>query len=104
MSSTPEPKHLNNHQRDTLLQIFEHPTNHNVEWLDGLSLLNTIGSVEHRPGNKYLVHIGNETEVLTQHRAAKDIDVQTVVDLRRMLTAAGYDSLADELRAKGKEA
>jgi hypothetical protein len=34
----------------------------------------------------------------------KDVDVQQVLDLRRMLTAAGYAPVAQELQDKGKEA
>lgn len=103
MSSMAEPKHLNNRQRDTLLQVFEHPTSHNIEWQAVLSLLEAVGSVEQRPDGKYLVRIGAETEVLTRPRD-KDIDVQEVVDLRRMLTTAGYRAVAEDLDAKGKEA
>jgi hypothetical protein len=103
MSSTAEPNHLNSNQRDTLLQVFEHPTSHNIEWPAVLSLLEAVGSVEQRPDGKYLVRIGAETEVLTRPKD-KDIDVQEVVDLRRMLTAAGYRAVAEELVAKGKEA
>ena len=47
MSSSPESPHLDNHHRNTLRQIIDHPV-------------------------------------------GKDIDAQLVVDLRRMLTAAGY--------------
>jgi hypothetical protein len=103
MSSSPAPKHLSARQRDTLLTIFDHPTSHNIEWHAVLSLLDAVGSVEQRPDGKYLVHVGQETEVLTQPKD-KDIDVQQVVDLRRMLTTAGYRAIAEELHAKGKEA
>jgi hypothetical protein len=102
MSSTSDPKHLNNRQRDTLLQVFDHPTSHNIEWQAVLSLLEAVGSVEQRPDGKYVVHIGAETEVLTRPKD-KDIDVQHVVDLRRMLTTAGYGRVVEELQAKGKE-
>jgi hypothetical protein len=102
MSSMPEPKHLNNRQRNTLLQVLEHPTSHNIEWQAVLSLLEAVGSVEQRPDGKYLVHVGGETEVLTRPKD-KDIDVQQVVDLRRMLTTAGYGVLVEDLEAKGKE-
>ena len=46
MSATPEPAHLNNHHRDTLQQIFQHPTSHNIEWPAVLSLLEAVGTVE----------------------------------------------------------
>jgi hypothetical protein len=102
MSSSSEPKHLNNRHRDTLLQLFAHPTSHNIEWQAVLSLLEAVGSVEQRPDGKYLVHVGEELEILTRPKD-KDIDVQQVVDLRRMLTTAGYGAVVDELHAKGKE-
>ena len=89
MTSISEPEHLNNDHRDTLVQIFEHPTSHNVDWRSVLSLLEAVGFVEHRPDGKYVVRLGAETEILTRPKG-KDIDVQQIVDLRRMLTRAGY--------------
>ena len=51
MSSTSEPVHLNNHHRNTLRQIFQHPVSHNIEWHAVVSLLEAIGSVaEHHDG------------------------------------------------------
>jgi hypothetical protein len=100
--STSEPWHLSNHHRDTLLQIFEHPTSHNVEWRAVSSLLEAVGSVEQRHDGKYVVRVGNETVVLTRPKH-KDIDVQQVVDLRRMLTGAGYGVVVEKLEAEGKE-
>ena len=100
--STPAPEHLNNRHRDTLLQIFQHPTSHNIEWHAVLSMLDAVGSVEQHHDGKYTVTVGSETEVLTPPKH-KDIDVQQVVDLRRMLTSAGYRSVVDELERKGKE-
>jgi hypothetical protein len=102
MSSTSDPQHLDSNQRDTLLQLFQHPTSHNIEWHAVLSLLEAVGTVEQRHDGKFLVHIGPETEVLTRPKD-KDIDVQQVVDLRRMLTGAGYLPVVEELGSKGKE-
>jgi hypothetical protein len=100
--SVPVPEHLSNHHRDTLLQIFQHPTSHNIEWPAVLSLLEAVGSVTQHHDGKYVVTVGTETEVLTPPKH-KDIDIQQVVDLRRMLTSAGYRGVVDELEAKGKE-
>jgi hypothetical protein len=36
-------------------------------------------------------------------RRHKDIDIQQVVDLRQMLTDAGYGAVVAELETKGKE-
>ena len=89
MSATSEPMHLNNHHRDTLSQIFQHPVSHNIEWRAVLSLLEVVGTVEESHDGKFVVTLGTETEILTRPRD-KDIDVQEVVDLRRMLSQAGY--------------
>jgi hypothetical protein len=102
MSSPAEPERLNDRHRDTLLQIFQHPASHNVEWHAVLSLLEAAGSVEQRHDGKYLVQVGTESEVFTSPKH-KDIDVQQVVDLRRMLASAGYGAVVEELQAKGKE-
>jgi hypothetical protein len=101
MSSTPE--HLSNpHHRQTLLQLFQHPTSHNIEWHAVLSLLEAIGSVEARHDGDYAVRVGGETSFLLRPKG-KDIDIDQVVALRRMLTAAGYRAVVDALEAKGKE-
>ena len=100
--SVPAPEHLNNRHRDTLLQIFQHPTSHNIEWPKVLSLLNAVGSVDRQHDGKYVVTVGSETEVLNPPKH-KDIDTQMVIDLRRMLTSAGYRAVVDELEAKGQE-
>jgi len=97
-----EPERLNPRQRDTLLQLFGHPVGHNVEWPAVLSLLEAAGSVDQRHDGTYLVQIGAETKVIVRPDG-KDIDVQLVLDLRRMLTEAGYDALVEELQDEGKE-
>jgi hypothetical protein len=94
--------HLTSHHRDTLLQVFQHPTSHNVEWHDVLSLLEAVGSVEQRHGDMFLFRLGPDTQVFRRPKD-KDVDVQQLADLRRMLTNAGYDSVVAELEAKGKE-
>jgi len=103
LSSTPPPLHLNSHHRDTLLRLFQHPVSHNIEWRSVLSLLEAVGSVDEGQHGKYRVTLGAETETFDPPRH-KDIDAQQVVDLRRMLTNAGYGAMVEELEAKGKEA
>jgi hypothetical protein len=90
MSTGPELEHLNNKHRDTLRKIFDHPLSHNIEWNDVASLLEAIGTVTVRHDGKVVVTLGAETEVLEKPKG-KDIDAQLVVDLRRMLTNAGYE-------------
>src|ERR1700691_2143358 len=102
MSSFSGPEHLSGHHRDTLLQIFQQRTNHNVEWHDVVSLLEAIGSIEQRHDDMFRFRIGEETEVL-RRPSEKDIDGQQLVDLRRMLTSAGYDTVAAALEDKASE-
>jgi hypothetical protein len=89
MTSGLEPEHLDNRHRDTLREIFRHPTSHNIEWRAVLSLLEAVGTVTIRHDGKVEVNLGGEQEFLDPPRN-KDIDEQMVVDLRRMLGNAGY--------------
>ena len=84
---------LNNHHRDTLQRILSHPASGNIEWRQVLSLLNAVGTVIEEHNGKVKVTIGPDTEVFEPPRG-KDIDVQTVVTLRRMLSSAGIDEPA----------
>jgi hypothetical protein len=89
MSLTPEPQHLSNHHRNTLRQLFQHPVSHNIEWNAVVSLLEAVGSVTEQPHGKFAVVVGSETEYFDPP-VHKDIDTQAVVNLRRMLSRAGY--------------
>jgi hypothetical protein len=80
---------LNNRHRDTLERIFSHPASGNIEWRQVLSLLETVGTTTVEHNGKVKVTLGPETEILQPPRG-KDIDRQTIVDLRRMLTQAGF--------------
>jgi hypothetical protein len=93
MSSTSEPVHLNNHHRNTLRQLLQHPANHNIEWHAVTSLLKAIGSVEDHHDGTVVVTVGSVTEYF-ERPPHKDIDAETVADLRRMLNEAGYGAEA----------
>jgi hypothetical protein len=80
--------HLDHHHRTTAEAILSHPVSHNIEWHDVLSLLEAIGEVTEEHNGKFKVSVGGETEML-RRPSGKDIGEQTVVDLRRMLGAAG---------------
>jgi hypothetical protein len=80
---------LNGHQRDTLAQIFRHPTSHNIEWHDILSLLNAVGVVRETHKGHIEITIGEMVEVLEPDRH-KEIDTEQLAVLRRLLRRAGY--------------
>jgi hypothetical protein len=103
MSSSRDPEPVTNpHHRQTLLQLFEHPTSHNIEWHDVLSLLEAVGSVELRHDGEYAVHVGDETAFLGRPKD-KDLDIGQVLAVRRVLSAAGYGAVVDEMEAKGDQ-
>jgi hypothetical protein len=81
---------LNNRHRDTVEKIFSHPASGNVEWRQVLSLIEAIGAAVEQHNGKIKVTIGPETEVMTPPRG-KDVDKQTLLDLRRMLEGAGFN-------------
>ena len=80
---------LTHRHRDTLERIFTHPSSGNIEWRQVLSLLEAVGTTTEEHNGRLKVVLGSETEVLQPPRG-KDIDQQMIVDLRRMLTAAGF--------------
>ena len=83
------PVHLNNHHTDTLTAIFDHAASGNIRWADVESLLGAVGTIEQRHDGRFKVQVGAETEIFDRPHG-KDIPVQQVVDLRRMLRNAGY--------------
>jgi hypothetical protein len=89
MTSTPESEHLSGRHRDTLRQIFAHPVSHNIEWHAVVSLLEAVGTVTTHPDHKVEVTVG-DGQAFIDPPSGKDVDPQTVVDLRHMLAEAGY--------------
>ena len=80
--------HLNRHHRVTVEGIFRHPVGHNIEWHDVLSLLGRVGSVVEEKNGRFTVTVGSETQTFDQPRH-HDVDVQQVLDVRRMLEGVG---------------
>jgi len=81
---------LSNRHRDTLEHIFAHSAGRNVEWRHVRSLLEAAGTIVEEPNGKLRVTLGSETEVFVPPHG-KDVDVQQLVDLRRMLRNAGFE-------------
>ncbi len=81
--------HLSGRHRDTVEKIFSQSSSRNIEWREVVSLLEAIGSVTHEHNGKLRVTLGPETETLPVPHG-KDVEVQTLVDVRRMLDQAGF--------------
>ncbi len=83
------PEHLNGHHRDTVAQIFRHPSSHNIEWHLVVSLLNAVGTVHETHKGNIVVTVAGETETFEPRH--KDIDAEQLANLRRLLRRTGYD-------------
>jgi hypothetical protein len=81
--------HLNGEHRDTVEKIFSHPTSANIEWRQVVSLLEAIATVTVRKNGELKVTLGSHTEFVPEPHG-KDIDIETVAALRRMLRQAGF--------------
>jgi hypothetical protein len=89
-------EHLGSHHRDTLERVLRHPAGGNLEWRQVRSLLDAVATVSERHDGALKVTLGGQTEVFRRPHG-KDVDAQMIVDLRRMLTRAGYSAgRADE--------
>ena len=80
---------MNAEHEDTLEKILNHPASGNVEWRQVRSLLEAVGTVTDQHNGRVEVALGDETEVFDPPKD-KDVDKQMIVDLRRMLTNAGF--------------
>ena len=81
----------------------ERPCPTSEDWLGGIRRIAAAGSAEERHDGKIAVTIGSQTEYFDPPRH-KDIDTQAVVNLRQMLTQAGYGADAADTRASGGQA
>ena len=79
---------LSNHHSTTLAEIFDHQK-HSIEWRKVESLLKAVGTVTEQHNGHLKVEVGPETETLHVPHG-KEINQQQIVDLRRMLSEAGY--------------
>lgn len=80
---------LSHRHRNTIEEIFRTPTSENIGWHAVRTLLEKIGEVEQVHDGKMKVTVGSESEAL-QVPHGKQLDVEQVLDVRRMLAAAGF--------------
>jgi len=88
MQATP----LNHKHLHTLERIFQHPTSHNLEWKDVISLVEHLGTVEEESNGRLRFTLNGVSEVFHRAQDKKDVsDVPQVLDLRKFLGGAGID-------------
>jgi hypothetical protein len=90
--------HLNGYHRKTLASLFRHPTSHNVEWHDVLSLLQHIGTVTERHSGDFEIAFGAHANILDRPRG-HDLDGDALRSLRHFLAAAGLSPNKDSSTA-----
>jgi len=91
MSDSSAFEHLSENHRNTLYHLERHPTSHNLEWPDVLALLQEVAEVDEEHNGTFRVKLGDS--VLFLHRPHhKDVDEQTVMDVRRLLRENGIST------------
>lgn len=73
----------------TFEALFRHPPAHNLEWMDVLALIDKIGAVHEKGGNKFAFDVGG-AHLLMHKPHTKDLTSSEVVDLRHFLQRAGW--------------
>ena len=82
--------HLNHKQLDALKRVYAHPVAHNLTWHEVRTLLDAVGEVEEKHNGSWRITIGGQPEVFHSNHG-KELTTEQVMDLRRMLTAAGLE-------------
>lgn len=88
MASSELPK-LSGRHEDTLQRIFTHPSSHNIEWRQVRALLSEVTTVTEHDDGRIGIRAGDHEVVLPRPRN-KDIDMEELVDVRRLLEELGY--------------
>ena len=98
------PVDLNNHHRDTLLRIFQHPTSHNIEWRAVASLLEVVGTIEEHRDGRFRVQIGSDLELLFLLQPhLKYTPNQQLFNLGSLFEGGGAPPRGSKPEAKGTE-
>ena len=80
--------------RRTLDELFAHPIAHNLAWMDVITLMRRIGTVEERSNQVFVFQIGNEKHD-THKPHTKHLTAPEVIDLRHFMDRAGWSPAAE---------
>lgn len=86
----------------TLEALFRHPTAHNLEWMDVVTLFEHIGTVQRMGSEKYAFDVAGEHYQLHKPHT-KDLTSSEVVDLRHFLQRAGWSPEAPSQAAPRRD-
>ena len=82
--------HLNHKQFSVLEKVYAHPVTHKLTWHEVETLLDAVGELEIKHNGSWHITIGGQPEVFHSNHG-KELTTEQVMDLRRMLTAAGLE-------------
>ena len=84
---------LSRAHRSILDALFQHPVAHGLEWLDVVALIKMIGNIETHANDETCLVLGGARNLFRKPHS-KDVPTTMVIDLRHMLTRAGWSPLA----------
>jgi hypothetical protein len=82
---------LHGAHRRTLEALFRHPTAHNLDWMDVITLFENIGAVHRKANEKFALELAGE-HYLVHKPNTKVLTSSEVVDLRHFLQRAGWSA------------
>ena len=84
-----DAKSLSRSHRLTLDALFQHPMAHGLEWTDVVSLVGKIGEIENHANGETCFVVAGERKLFRKPHT-KDIPPTMLMDVRHMLTRAGW--------------
>ena len=79
---------LDHHNRLTAERLFRHPTSHNIQWHDVLSLLEAIGETRETTHGSLEIKVEGHLDYVAGP-LGRDLTDQHVHDVRKVLKSAG---------------
>lgn len=85
--------------RKTIDAILRHPVAHNLEWGDVITLIEKLGTVEHKANADFVFQVHAQRHVMRKPHT-KDLAAPEVIELRKFLTRAGLFAEPEEKPAE----
>jgi hypothetical protein len=102
MAADRERSSLHGKHLRTLEALFRHPTAHNLEWMDVITLFEKIGTVQRKANDNFTFDVAGE-HYLIHKLHAKELTSSEVIDLRHLLQRAGWSPEASPQAAARRE-
>lgn len=82
---------LDGSDQRTLEAIFRHPLTHNLKWTDVVALCGSIGEVEHKANNEFILMLDGERHAMRAPHT-KDMPSSEIAGLRSFLLRSGWSA------------